>query len=120
MRVNVGPFELGPLHLASIAVVLVLVSVLLGVLVNSARQPADTQSEAPPPLRYEWATADRLVLPEDFAGSDELEWVPRRPRREVWTDDQIADYWLDPDEIGREVLDDQVEEHIRALLQEVP
>lgn len=119
MRVRVGAVELGPLHLAALGAVLVLLGVLAGVLVNSARQPADTQTEAPP-LRYEWATRDRLVLPEDFGGSDELEWVPHRPRREAWTSEQIAEYWLDPDEIGREVLDEQVEEHIRALLQEVP
>ncbi|MFP4114212.1 MAG: hypothetical protein ACOC2Y_08170 [Spirochaetota bacterium] len=120
MRLRLGSYEVEPLHLVGAVVVLSLIAVVIVVAVMSPRRSADTQDETPPPMRSEWVTVDRLVIPRDFARADELDWVPYRPRREVWTDEQIAEYWLDPREIGLDVLDAEVEEHIRELLREVP
>jgi len=120
MRLSLGRFELSGLHVVLATAALSLVGVLIAVAVIVPRGTADTVAVDPPPLRSEWVTADRLVLPEDYASGGELEWVPHRPRREVWTDEQIAEYWLDPSEIGLDVLDEQVENEMRDLLREVP
>jgi len=120
MRLSLGRFEFSGLHVALATLALALVGVLIAVAVIVPGEPADTVVVGPPTLRSEWVTADRLVLPDDFASGGELEWVPHRPRREVWTDEQIGEYWLDPSEIGLDVLDEQVENEIRDLLQGVP
>ena len=120
MRLRIGDWEPKVPLIAAVAgglSVLVLVAV---VAVMLPRESADTVDEPPVPLRYEWATADRLVLPDDYGEPVAPEWVAYRPRRESWTDEQIAEYWLDPHEIGLEVLDARVEEHVRMLLREVP
>ncbi|MFW6293956.1 MAG: hypothetical protein ACOC7V_16775 [Spirochaetota bacterium] len=120
MRLELGRWELTGLHLALAVLVLSLVAVLIVVAVMLPGRSADTVDVPAPALRYEWATVDRLVLPDDFESLGELEWVPYRPRREVWTDEQIAEHWLDPAAIGLDVLDEQVEAHVRNLLEEVP
>lgn len=120
MRLSLGRFEIELTHvlLAVGALSVLAVAIVLAVMLPG--RSADTQKVEPPPLRYEWVTADRLVLPDDFSGSDELSWVPYRPRRERWTQEQINEYWLDPTDIGLDVLDAKVEKHVQSLLEEVP
>ena len=121
MRVRLGSLELGPREVA-LAAGAVLLLVLAGLLIAVISRPesADTEDERPAASGYEWANGDRLVLPDDYGAPAELDWLPYRPRREAWTDDQVAQYWLDPQAIGLEVLDERVEEHVRRLLEEVP
>jgi hypothetical protein len=122
MRVRLGEriIDVELVHVVGLAVLLSLIAVIVVLAVMSPRRSADTVTETPPPAGYEWVTAERLVVPRDFAQPDELDWVPYRPRREAWTDEQIAEYWLDPEAIGLDVLDEEVEEHIRSLFREVP
>ncbi len=120
MRLRIGRFEITPIHVvvATIAISLLAVVVILAVMLPG--RTADTLDEPPPPDREGWATIDRLVLPDDFADAGELEWTPYRPRREAWTDEQLDEYWLDPEAIGLDVLDRRVEEQMRRLFEEVP
>jgi hypothetical protein len=119
MRLRIGSFELTPIHVVVATGAISLVAVLVVVAVMLPRRSADTVEETPPPARYEWATVERLVLPDDFAVVERFERVPYRPRRERWTDRQLDEYWLDPQEIGLEVLDERVEEQMRRLFEEV-
>ena len=120
MRLDLGGFQFSGLQYVLGVLGLSAVAVLIVLAVMVPRRSADTVDVSPPPLRYEWATTDRLVLPDGFARAGELEWVAFRPRREAWSEDQLAEYWLDPATIGIEVLDERVEEYIRSLLREVP
>lgn len=120
MRLRIGRFEITPIHvvIATLAVSLLAVALILAVMLPG--RSADTLDEPPPPDREGWATVDRIVLPDDFADAGELEWTPYRPRRETWTEEQLDEYWLDPEAIGLDVLDRRVEEQIRGLFEEVP
>lgn len=110
---------LRPGHLAGIAFILA-VAIVVVVAVMSRAGSADTEGRAAPVTAPAWATADRLVLPDQFDSVGELRFVPYRARRETWNDEEIAEYWLDPKDIGLEVLDARVEEYIRHLLDAVP
>ena len=88
--------------------------------VMSCTASADTQSRVAPVAAPAWATHDRLVLPEHFDSIGELRFVPHRARRETWSDEDISEHWLDPRDIGLEVLDARVEEYIRNLLGAIP
>ena len=120
MRLRIGPIEITPIHVVAATLAISLLAVLIVVAVMLPGRSADTLDEPPPPEAEGWATFDRLVLPDDFADAGELEWTPYRPRREAWTDEQLDEYWLDPEAIGLDVLDRRVEEQMRRLFEEVP
>ena len=120
MRLRIGPLEITPIRVVIATIAISLLAVLIIVAVMLPGRSADTLDEPPPPDREGWATIDRLVLPDDFADAGELEWTPYRPRRQTWTDEQLDEYWLDPEAIGLDVLDRRVEEQMRSLFEEVP
>ena len=118
MRVDLGPIHLTTTHLAAAAVVAVTSLVMIAVLLRS--DSVDGDGSEPYEPGFDWAKPERLVLPDTAEQFRALRFVPYRPRREIWTAGDIAEYWLDPRTIGLEVLDTRVEEHIRRLLEEVP
>lgn len=95
------------------------VVVLVSVAVMSGPRPTDNEERPVRSPAPEWANADRLVLP-DHGEPEGIPFVPFRPRRERWSEQEIAEYWLDPQEIGVDVLDQRVENYVRELLREVP
>ncbi len=106
--------------LALVAIIATLVVVVLvSVAVMSSPGTADNGERPVRTPAPEWASADRLVLP-DHGEPDGIPFVPFRPRRERWSRQEIAEYWLDPQEIGVDVLDQRVENYMRELLREVP
>lgn len=119
MRLRIGRLEITPVHILIATGGLSLLAVLVIVAVMLPGRTTDTLEE-PAPVRFEWATVDRLVLPDDFSGVDELEPVYRRPRREAWTAEQLDEFWLEPEAIGLDVLDETVEREMRLLFEEVP
>jgi hypothetical protein len=120
MRLRLGEHGIPVVRLVPVVARLALIGVLIALALGRPDASADTLDAALPPLAYEWVTVDLLVLPDDYASAGEFEWVPHRPRRDGWTDDQIAEYWLDPAAIGLDVLNDRVENEMRNLLMEVP
>ncbi len=101
------------------AIIVTLVAVAVSTAVISRRGPADNGERPVDTTAPEWASPDRLVLP-DHGEPDGIPFVPFRPRRERWTEQEIAEYWFDPQEIGVDVLDERVERSIRELLRGVP
>ena len=103
---------------ATLALSALAVAVVLAVMLPGRR--ADPPTGGPADRRAEWATAERLVLPRVSWSADEDRWEPSTPRRERWSHEEIGRYWVDPAQIGFELLDRRVEERIRRLLEEVP
>lgn len=103
--------------MAGVATLLLLA--LISAAVLSRPRSSDNQGESVRAPGPEWANADRLVVP-DYGETGVPPFVPFRPRRETWSEQEIGEYWLDPQEIGLEVLDERVESYIRELLREVP
>ncbi len=56
-----------------------------------------------------------LVIPEEFNQVWKSSWYPSRPRRDVWTEEQVQMYWADTNEI----LTDHFEEESRILIEEI-
>lgn len=101
---------------------LVLAMLVLAVVLASVQSTPDSteNEEVREQPGFEWADADRLAIPDEASEPGTIDWVLSRPRREVWGAEEISEYWLDPAEIGRQLLDEQVEREIRELLREVP
>ncbi|MFP4376660.1 MAG: hypothetical protein ACLFP4_06410 [Spirochaetales bacterium] len=103
----------------SLGLAVLILTVMIAVLLS--RQPAEDMSEGGArTIRYEWITPDRLVAPDDYADTPQLDWVPYRPRKERWTSDDVDEHWYDPTEIGIEVLKERIEADVRSILEEVP
>ena len=112
--------KIEPWHIAVATLVLSVLAVLIIVLLNSGRVPADTLSVGSEPVRNEWANADSLLPADDFSAGIEPEWIPFRPRRTRWPDDRVQEHWIDPAPVGRELLDERVEQRMEGIFQEVP
>jgi hypothetical protein len=117
MQIELGPLTIRPIHVILGALALSLIAVIIVLAVMLPGRNADTGSMEPvEEAEHPWATADRLVVPEDFSRL-EFEWVPYRGRRSVWTPEQVGEYWYDPNEIGLEILGERLEAEIRSLLE---
>ena len=118
MQIEIGRLTIRPVHIILGAVALSALLVLVLLLVMLPSNSADTEStEQVDEEVFGWATADRLVAPEDFSQL-EFEWVPYRGRRTTWTEEQVFEYWNDPDTVGIEVLGQMLEAEVRTLLEE--
>ena len=65
-------------------------------------------------------SADDLLVENELVRGSEPTWVPFRPPRDRWSDADVDEHWIDPAELGVDVLGQQVEETIRNLLEDVP
>lgn len=107
-----------------IAVVLGMAAVAVGLtaLVMLGGKSADTEVRGetvePASGMYDWIDADELVVPDELRLNPS--WVPYRARRERWDDAEAAQHWIDPQEIGVDVLADQVETRVLEILEDVP
>ena len=72
------------------------------------------------PGRFDWIDATDLVVEDELARGTEIRWVPFLPRRERWTESEAQEHWIDPRQIGIDVLEAQVSEDIRLMLEVVP
>ena len=96
--------------------VLILVSVMLG------RSPDSSSDEVTSSVitRFDWIEADDLVFEDELARGTEIRWIPFRPRRDQWSELDAEEHWIDPRQIGIEVLEGRIHELIRLALEEVP
>lgn len=117
MQFELGPLTIRPLHIVLAALGISLLLVLVIIAMNPRAESTDTLDVPLGAELHPWATADRLVVPEDFSLL-ELQWVPYRGRRSEWTPEQVAEYWNDPRQIGLEVLERRLEAEIRSLLED--
>ena len=88
-----------------------------------SRRSADNRDEGTPQTigdLYAWVTADMLFVPDELAVGNTPRWVPYRERRERWSSDDVDEYWLDPQEIGIDILSTTVHEEITQLLEAFP
>jgi hypothetical protein len=103
---------------------LAVVAVLITVAVILGRRPVDSSSEAvDTPVaagRFDWIDADDLVIENELERGTEIRWIPFRPRREQWTESDGEEHWIDPRQIGIEVLEAQINDTIRLMLEDVP
>ncbi len=119
MKLHLGAHEITPLSVVAATLVVSAIAVLVVVAVMLPSGNADTIDSGVRGVP-DWVTPERLIVPDEGAELRQLQWVPHRPRREIWSDDDAAEYWLDPAQIGLDVLEEQVEAYIRRLFEEVP
>jgi hypothetical protein len=115
-----GPFGVRIRHIVVATLAISLIAVVLIVALNSNQEDADIQRVGAQAIRNEWADADALLPADDFSGPLGLEWIPFRPRESVWSESRIEEHWLDPAPVGRDVLDNRVEQRIDGIFEEVP
>jgi len=109
------------LYIAAFGGLAVVLAVLLLVSLRSGQEQADNDGEASSrPGQYGWITADSLVFPNELRSGTDPSWVPSRPAREAWSNEDVEEYWYDPQTIGIEVLSEKVERQISEMLEDVP
>ena len=88
-----------------------------------SRRPADNKRDGPAQSignLYDWVTVDMLHIPNELAIGTTPRWVPYRDRRERWSVENVEEYWLDPQEIGIDILEETVHDEIYQLLEAFP
>lgn len=61
-----------------------------------------------------------LKIPEEYRSLLASQWYPYRPRMEQWTREAAQQFWVDPKDIGAELLAEENDELIRNLFAEAP
>ena len=121
---RIGNRELSLQLIIVVVAGLAVIAAGIAVIVMIASRPTDTENRADasaaPDGPAQVISADDLLVENELVRGTEPEWVPYRPRRDVWSDSDIDEHWIDPAEIGVDVLGTQVEETIRDLLEDVP
>ena len=104
--------------------VFAIVAVAITVAVMLPRRLVDTDNRVPEamdlPARYDWIDVSDLVVEDELVRGTELRWIPFRARRERWSEADAAEHWIDPRDIGVEVLEAEVDESIRRMLEDAP
>ncbi|MBU8914403.1 MAG: hypothetical protein KOO61_10300 [Spirochaetales bacterium] len=104
----------------ALAVVAVLIVVAVMVGGRSVDNGSETVEIPVVPSRFDWIDADDLVVEDELARGTEIRWIPFRPRKERWTESDVEEHWIDPRQIGIDVLETQVNDDIRLMLEDVP
>ncbi len=124
MYLKLGHREI-PLHIVlavvgAVAVVAVLITATVMVAGRSVDSSSETVEIPVVAGRFEWIDAEDLVVEDELVRGTEIRWIPFRPRRERWTESDVEEHWIDPRRIGIDVLEAQVNENIRLILENVP
>ncbi len=124
MYLSLGGREIPIRIILAVIGALALVAVLITVAVMIGGRPVDSNSETVEvPVvagRFDWIDAADLVVEDELARGTEIGWIPFRPRRERWTESDGEEHWIDSREIGIDVLETQVNDAIRLMLEAVP
>jgi hypothetical protein len=110
-------FVLGIIGGLSVIAVIITAAVIIG------GRSVDSRSEIEeiPAVtgRFDWIDPTDLVVEDELARGTEIRWLPFRPRRERWTEADAQEHWIDPRQIGIDVLEAQVNDDIRLMLEDV-
>jgi len=121
---SLGSREIDIRIILAVVGVLAVVAILITVAVIVGGRSVDSMSETvESPVtarRFEWIDADDLVVEDELARGTEIRWIPFRPRKERWSESDAEEHWIDPQQIGIDVLEAQVNENIRLMLEDVP
>ena len=124
MFLKIGTREISLRLIVVAAAGLTLVAVAVTVAVTVARGSADTVGgivEVPASSdRFNWIGVEDFVVEDELARGTEPSWIAFRPRKERWTESDVEEHWIDPREIGVDVLGARVRESIRQRLEDVP
>ncbi len=63
---------------------------------------------------------DDFLLPSFEAPAQEPRYVPFRPRRQRWTAEEAAKYWVPPRQIATDLVQAENDRAIQRLFQDVP
>ena len=97
------------------------VAIVITVSVGLVRQPRSSTKKM---TQYGGAaemldTADILV-PEEFTLTGGERWYFSRESMRKWNDDQVRRYWIDPMEIGIDLLREDTDRAIEELVKQIP
>lgn len=95
------------------------IAVLITVVVGLSRRPelniedeAGAVTTAP--------DVSELVVPEEFTLTGGERWYFSRDQLAMWSEEQIAEFWIDPAEIGIDLMSEESDRVIEELFEEVP
>jgi len=108
-----------------VILLLALVAVIVTLLVFRTGDEERAEREAlrePPTAERESETYDSfsLLIPEDYKGVFQPDWIPFRERHSSWASSQIEPYWIEPRTLVEEELEKSTDESVRAFLEELP
>ena len=61
-----------------------------------------------------------FLIPEEIRTLDEFKWVPYRGVKEKWSDEDVQEFWIPPEDTVREAAEEKNEKHIKELFESVP
>lgn len=63
---------------------------------------------------------NKLIIPDVRREGLELTWIRYREENHLWTDEEIGRYWIPPEDISREWLEEYNRREVDALFKEIP
>lgn len=105
----------------TLALAVVAVGITLAVMLPG--RPVDTRDSvtaADEEREQSWVRLEHLLLPDELEESTQTRPVAYRELRDRWAAGDAQEHWIDPRQIGLDVLDQEVTAAIRKVLEEVP
>ena len=105
------------LGLAAVAVIITVAAMLPGRIQTREEREEAVRTREMAALKIDLT---ELKIPEEYRALLKSQWYPYRPRMEQWTQEMASQFWVDPKEIGADLLAEENTEMIRDLFREVP
>ncbi|MBN1685970.1 MAG: hypothetical protein JW852_04900 [Spirochaetales bacterium] len=102
---------------AAVTVVAVVITVTTGL---SKREKAAFVTGEPDGQQAEVPYITDVVIPEEFTLTGGERWYFSREPLKQWNQDQVDLFWIDPAEIGIELMREQTDAVIRDFVKEIP
>ncbi|MFP4562512.1 MAG: hypothetical protein ACLFRY_04300 [Spirochaetia bacterium] len=105
------------LGLAAVAVIITVAAMLPGRIQSREEREAAVRTQEMAAMKIDLT---ELKIPEEYRALLKSRWYPFRPRMEQWNRETASQFWVDPKEIGADLLAEENTELIRDLFEEVP
>jgi hypothetical protein len=103
---------------------LALLSVVVTIIVGLAASPKEAPRSGPPilggPMGESTFSVFDLAVPDETARALALEPALFREPRRMWSSEEVEAYWVDPRDLGIEVLSRENRKKIDAIFEAVP
>lgn len=105
-----------------IITVVVAVATIVAVTITVVRESPKTRESIPTEIstskKFDLLISD-MIIPEDYTEEPSSRWYLSRPPLRKWSEEQIARYWIDPRQIGIEILEKENDRLIEEMFEDV-
>ncbi len=95
-------------------------AILITVIIGIARRPTVSRITEEPYLERSAPDITEIIIPEEFTLTGGERWYFFREPISKWNQEQVDQFWIDPSEIGVNLLERESNKKIEDFIQSLP